>query len=57
MSFDEDEIRREFKETFEQAGHLNTVIVLKDTHTIEKEPRRFTRWVEMGREVFTETMT
>lgn len=52
MNFNETEIRREFHETLKHAGALNTVMVLKDTHTIENEPARFARWVTVGRKVF-----
>ncbi len=50
MSFNEEEIRKEFRETFTHAGALNTVMILKDTHTVENEPDRFARWVAIGRE-------
>ncbi|NQU41458.1 MAG: hypothetical protein HQ523_16035 [Lentisphaerae bacterium] len=50
MSFNEKEIRKEFKETLTYAGELNTVMILKDTHTVEHEPERFAKWVAIGRE-------
>jgi len=43
------EIRKEFKETLQHAGALNTAMILKDTHTVENEPDRFARWVAIGR--------
>jgi hypothetical protein len=52
MGFNETEIRREFAETLRHAGSLNTVMILKDTHTVEHEPERFARWVQIGRTVF-----
>lgn len=52
MGFHEPEIRREFEETLRHAGALNTVMILKDTHTVENDPVRFARWVQIGREVF-----
>ena len=52
MGFNEAEIRKEFKETLLHAGHLNTVTILKDTHTVENDISRFARWVKLGREVF-----
>jgi hypothetical protein len=52
MGFNEPEIRREFRETLTQAGSLNTVMILKDTHTVENDPARFARWVNLGREEF-----
>ncbi|MBL7077161.1 MAG: hypothetical protein ISS31_06805 [Kiritimatiellae bacterium] len=57
MNFNEDEIRKEFKETLTHAGDLNTVMILKDTHTVENEPDRFARWVEIGREEFMDKET
>ena len=50
MNFNEAEIRKEFRETLKHAGELNTAMILKDTHTVENEPERFARWVEIGRE-------
>lgn len=51
MGFNEAEIKREFEETCKHAGMLNTAIILKDTHTTENHPERFTRWVEIGRRI------
>lgn len=53
MGFNEADIRREFEETQKWAGHLNTVMILKDTHTVENDPTRFARWVQIGREEFS----
>ncbi len=50
INFNEDEIRKEFRETLTHAGELNTAMILKDTHTVENEPDRFARWVAIGRE-------
>ena len=50
VGFLEDAIRRDIRETLRCAGTLNTVLVLKDTHTVEHEPERFRRWVEIARE-------
>jgi hypothetical protein len=52
VGFNEEEIRKEFRETLHHAGSLNTAMVLKDTHTVEDHPERFARWVEIGRECF-----
>ena len=52
MGFNEAEIRLEFQETLRHAGALNTVMVLKDTHTVENDPQRFARWVQLGRDAF-----
>ncbi len=52
MGFNEAEIRLEFQETLRHAGALNTVMILKDTNTVEDDPGRFARWVQIGREEF-----
>ncbi|MBT3192783.1 MAG: hypothetical protein HN341_09540 [Verrucomicrobia bacterium] len=49
INFNEDEICNEFKETLTHAGELNTVMILKDTHTVENQPERFAKWVTLGR--------
>jgi hypothetical protein len=49
-TFNEPEIRKEFQETLKLAGHLNLEFIIKDTHTINHEPWRIGRWVEIGRE-------
>jgi len=49
VGFLQDAIRDDIRETLRFAGELNTVLVLKDTHTIEREPDRFRRWVEIAR--------
>ena len=51
MGFNEEAIRQEFEETLTHAGALNTVMILKDTHTIENAPERFAKWVETGRQI------
>ncbi len=53
MGFNEADIRLEFQETLKYAGALNTVMILKDTHTVENEPQRFARWVQVGRDEFS----
>lgn len=50
MGFNEDAIRKEFRETLRYAGALNTAMILKDTHTVENDPGRFSRWIAIGRE-------
>ena len=51
MGFNDDEIRKEFQETLIHAGGLSTAMILKDTHTVENDPVRFARWVEVGRSI------
>lgn len=53
MGFNEADIRAEFRATLRHAGALNTVMVLKDTHTVENAPDRFARWVALGRAEFS----
>lgn len=53
MGFHEPEIRGEFEETLRHDGARNTVMILKDAHTVENDPVRFARWVQIGREVFS----
>lgn len=50
VDFDEDAIRREFRQTLSFAGDLPLEIIMKDTHTVQEEPWRLARWVEIGRE-------
>ncbi|MEG1426245.1 MAG: hypothetical protein RSC76_01010, partial [Oscillospiraceae bacterium] len=49
--FDEVEIRKELSETLGMAKSLNLEIILKDTHTVENQPERFARWVQIAREI------
>lgn len=49
--FDEDHIRRYLKHALEVTRELVFEMVLKDTHTCENHPERFTRWVEIAREL------
>jgi hypothetical protein len=50
VGFDEEAIRREFRDTLSVAGDLPLEIIMKDTHTVEGESWRLPRWVEIGRE-------
>lgn len=49
--FDEDFIRGYLKHGVEVSRGLVFEMVLKDTHTCENHPERFTRWVEIAKEV------
>ena len=51
IGFNEAAIRQEFEETQRHAGSINTVMILKDTHTVENDPSRFGRWVKIGRDL------
>jgi hypothetical protein len=50
VSFNEPAIREDLKKTLAVAGHLNLEIVLKDLHTVQNEPLRLQRWVNIARE-------
>jgi hypothetical protein len=51
-SFDAERIRRYLRHTLEVARARGCVleIILKDTHTCESRPERFTRWLEIARQ-------
>jgi len=49
-AFNEDRIRRIIREGFEIARDCVIEIILKDTHTCQNEPWRFTRWTEIAQE-------
>lgn len=48
--FREPQIRADIQETLRLAGHRPLCFVLKDTHTVQNEPWRLRRWVELARE-------
>ncbi len=50
VSFQEDTVRRDLRETLEKAGDCVLEIILKDTHTVEHDPSRLARWVQLARE-------
>jgi len=47
-NFDEDAIRRDLRTTLEIAGDGPLDIIMKDTHTVQHEPWRLTRWIEIA---------
>ena len=49
-SFNEDHIRADIRRTLEIAGQCPLEIIMKDTHTVQHEPRRITRWVQIALE-------
>jgi hypothetical protein len=49
--FNEDAIRESIKHALNVTKNLVFEMVLKDTHTCDNRPERFTRWVEIAREV------
>jgi hypothetical protein len=54
VSFNETPIRDDLRETLKIARHCNLEIILKDLHTIQHEPARISRWVQIAREVIGE---
>ena len=50
MSFDEDAVRADLRKTVDIAGECRLEIVMKDVHTVNGDPRRLPRWVEIARE-------
>ncbi len=49
-SFDEAAIRADLRQTLEIAHGNRLEIIMKDVHTLNNEPERLTRWVEIARE-------
>ena len=50
VQFNEDQIRADLRKTLAIAGNCNLEIIMRDTHTVQNEPWRITRWVEIARE-------
>ena len=48
--FDEDAIRADIRETLDVAGDCRLEIIMKDVHTLDNDPTRLARWVELARE-------
>lgn len=49
-NFDEQRIRREIREALEIAKDCVLEIILKDLHTVENDPVRLSRWVQIAQE-------
>jgi hypothetical protein len=49
--FDEARIRDYIQHTLEVTQGCVIEMILKDTHTCQHEPHRFTRWTEIAREL------
>lgn len=50
LSFSEEAIRKDLRHTLDLAGKGVLEFILKDTHTVQNEPWRITRWVELALE-------
>jgi hypothetical protein len=48
--FNEDAIRADLRQTLGVAGDCRLEIIMKDVHTLNNEPARLARWVEIARE-------
>jgi hypothetical protein len=49
-TFDEDAIRQDIRTTLEAARHCALELVMKDVHTLNNQPSRLGRWVQIARE-------
>lgn len=52
--FDEDAIRADIAKTLSVAGDCRVELIMKDVHTLNNEPERLARWVELAYEVIDE---
>jgi len=52
--FDEDAIREDIRTTLRAAGDTPLEFAMKDVHTLNDDPMRLGRWVELAREVCAE---
>ncbi len=48
--FNEDAIRADIRQTLESAKTCRFEIIMKDVHTLNNEPHRIARWVQLARE-------
>ena len=48
--FDEDAIRADLRETLDVARGNRLEIIMKDVHTLNNQPERLARWVQIARE-------
>jgi len=49
-SFDEGRIRKELRDVLAVTKNCHVEIIMKDNHTIRKDPQRVIRWVQIVRE-------
>jgi hypothetical protein len=49
-SFNEEAARHDVAGTLDAAKGCNIELIMKDTHTIQNEPWRLARWVEIARD-------
>jgi len=48
--FDEDAIRADLRRTLDVARGCRVELVMKDVHTLNNQPVRLARWVQLARE-------
>lgn len=48
--FDENAVRADVRKTMAVAGNLRLEFIMKDVHTVNKQPQRLARWVKIVRE-------
>jgi hypothetical protein len=50
VDFNEEAIRSSIRHTLDITRNCRLELIMKDTHTVEHDPRRLARWVEIARE-------
>lgn len=50
VGFNEPAIRADLRRTLDLTRGRNVELIMKDTHTVENEPARLTRWVQIARQ-------
>ncbi len=50
VEFDEKKIRNDLRYTLDVTRGMNVELIMKDTHTVQNEPWRITRWIELAYE-------
>ena len=53
--FDEDALRADLRQTLTTARNCRVELIMKDVHTLNNEPERLPRWVQLARETIEET--
>jgi hypothetical protein len=54
-TFDDAAIRADLRGTLSAARNCRVELIMKDVHTVNREPRRLARWVELAREAIAAT--
>lgn len=54
-SWNEDSIRKDLRKTLDTAKNNRVEIIMKDVHTVNNQPERVARWVEIAREEIART--